>query len=319
MKETLAEVLGRQFGPRPPGAQEPHGGRRDQGANTGTTITLLASGRADIRNKYPEFRRKIAPIAAVDRDGSKSKDFSVLAGCVQMLRATQGWPWSIRLAATGAAVATTCLFQLPLEREVPGEPFLLFLSVVVASALAFGANLGFVAVGLSTLLSGLFFDPVGSLAVHHAADLVKIELYAILASASVVGFAQLGNTLNLARDNADSLKCLNESKVILLRELAHGVANNFATVAAFISVKSAAVTDALAKSVLDETIEMVKVRDGCMGGSGPVIKAYRWTAAPSFTSCARNSKFQRRWGDQFRSNAKPTAVHCAQIRPYHWV
>jgi K+-sensing histidine kinase KdpD len=144
-----------------------------------------------------------------------------------MLGTTQNWPLSIRLAATGAAVGTTCLFQLPLERQVPGEPFLLFFLVVIVSTLAFGASVGFVGVGLSTLLSLLFFDPVGSFAVQHAADLVKIELYAILASASVVGFARLGNTLAAARENSDSLKRLNESKTILLRELVHGVANNF--------------------------------------------------------------------------------------------
>jgi hypothetical protein len=34
--------------------------------------------------------------------------------------------------------------------------------VVIVSTLAFGASVGFVGVGLSTLLSLLFFDPVGS-------------------------------------------------------------------------------------------------------------------------------------------------------------
>lgn len=46
---------------------------------------------------------------------------------------------------------------------------------------------------------------------------------------------------------------------MLLRELAHGVANNFATVAAFIGMKSSSVTDTAAKAILDEAIEQVKV------------------------------------------------------------
>ena len=70
-----------------------------------------------------------------------------------MLRTTQNWWLPIRLAATGAAVTATCLFRLPIERHVPGEPFLLFLLIVIASTLAFGASVGFVGVGLSTLLS----------------------------------------------------------------------------------------------------------------------------------------------------------------------
>jgi two-component system, sensor histidine kinase PdtaS len=178
---------------------------------------------------------------------------------LQKLRATQGWPLPIRLTTTGVAVATTCLFQLPLERQVPREPFLLFFVVVIASTMAFGAGVGFVSAGLTTLLSVLFFEPVGTLALLHAGDLIAVELYAILAGGSVVAFARLGNALIAARKNADSLNLLNESKSILLRELAHGVANNFASVAAFISLKSITISDVQAKSVLDEAIEQVRV------------------------------------------------------------
>jgi two-component sensor histidine kinase len=62
-----------------------------------------------------------------------------------------------------------------------------------------------------------------------------------------------------ASQSADSLKQLNERKSILLRELAHGVANNFATVAAYISLRSTAVNDAQAKAVLDEAIEQIRM------------------------------------------------------------
>jgi len=176
-----------------------------------------------------------------------------------MLRTWRKWPLSICLAATVAAVGAACLFQLPIERHVPGEPFLLFILVVIASTLAFGAIAGFIGVALSTILSLLFFEPVGSFALWHAIDLIKIELYAVLASSSVVAFARLGNMVIAARENADSLKRLNESKSILLRELAHSVANNFATVAAFISVRSKTISDAQARSVLDEAVEQISM------------------------------------------------------------
>src|SRR5262245_7225199 len=176
-----------------------------------------------------------------------------------MLRTTQKLPLAIRLAATGAAVAATCLFQLPIERQVPGEPFLLFLLVVIASTLAFGASVGFVCMGLSTLLSIPFFEPIGSFALWHATDLIKIELYAVLASCCVIAFARLGNMFIAAREDADSLKRLNERKSILLRELAHGVANNFASVAALISVRSNTIGDARAKAVLDEAGEQIRI------------------------------------------------------------
>jgi len=176
-----------------------------------------------------------------------------------MLRTTQNWPLPIRLVATGAAVAATCLFQLPIERQVPGEPFLLFLLVVIASTLVFGASVGIVSVGLSTLLSMLFFEPVGSFALWHATDLIKIELYAVLASCCVIAFARLGNMFIAARQDADSLKRLSESKSILLRELAHAVANNFANVAALITVRSNTISDARAKAVLDEAVEQIRI------------------------------------------------------------
>jgi two-component sensor histidine kinase len=176
-----------------------------------------------------------------------------------MMRTTQAWPLPIRLATTGIALATTFLFQLPLEREVPGDPFVLFLLVVIASTLAFGARVGFISVALSTLLSIMFFEPFGTLAIRHAADVIKIEVYAILAACSVIAFARLGDALNSATHQAEELKQLEESKSILFRELAHGVANNFATVAAFISMKSNSITDSAAKSILEEAIEQVRV------------------------------------------------------------
>jgi two-component system, sensor histidine kinase PdtaS len=176
-----------------------------------------------------------------------------------MLRAWRKWPVPISAATTIAAVVAACLFQLPIERHVPGEPFLLFILVVIAATLAFGARLGFLAVGLSTILSALFFEPVGTFALWHAADLIKIELYAVLASCSVVAFARLANMVIAAREDTDSLKRLNEGRSVLLRELAHGVANNFAAVAAFMSARSNAIDDAQARSVLNEAVEQIRM------------------------------------------------------------
>jgi|SRR5215813_4888842 len=47
----------------------------------------------------------------------------------------------------------------------------------------------------------------------------QIELYAVLASCSVIAFARLGNMVIAASENVDNLKRLNESKSILLRKL----------------------------------------------------------------------------------------------------
>ncbi len=171
----------------------------------------------------------------------------------------RGWPLWLQLGLAAAALLATFLFQIPLEREVPGEPFLLFFLVVLGVTLAFGRSVGLLAVGFSTLLSIFFFEPFGSLAIWHAADVIKLELYALLAGACVIAFAALADALIAANEKTKALELSDQNKSILLRELAHGVANNFASVAALISIRSASLSDSDAKSVLDEAIEQVTV------------------------------------------------------------
>lgn len=171
---------------------------------------------------------------------------------LQDLRSIQSWPLWIRVPLMGVALGGAFLFQIPLERDWPGEPFLLFLFVVIATTLGFGMRLGFFSVALSTFLSLYFFEPVGSPMVRYASDLDKVLLYAVLALGSVVVFSYLADML-IYRSNSD------KNKSVLLREMMHGVANNFAAIAALIQMKAASVDDATAKSVLDDVIEQVRV------------------------------------------------------------
>ena len=151
---------------------------------------------------------------------------------------TRDWPMWTRFLATVTMLAAACAMQFQLANDVPGEPFLLFLLVVVAATLAFGVGVGFVAVGLSTLLSLLFFEPIGSITLTHASDLIKIELFAVLAGGCVVVVATFANALVAAGDKNKDLERLDVNRSLLIRELAHGVANNFTTVAALIMMKS---------------------------------------------------------------------------------
>ena len=101
------------------------------------------------------------------------------------VEAIQRWPLWVRVTATGVAVAAAYLIQIPLEREIPGEPFLLFLLVVIGATLAFGGTTGFAGVAMTTILSIRFFEPTATFALHNAVDLIKIEVFAILATACV--------------------------------------------------------------------------------------------------------------------------------------
>src|SRR5262245_49404868 len=156
----------------------------------------------------------------------------------RQIQAAQHWPLRWRVAVTASAVVISYLVQIPLGQQVPGEPFLLFSLVVISATLAFGSQAGFIAVGLSTLLSFPFFETHSSSSSIHAAPFISIELYAILGAGCVLAFSRLGRTLMALSDTNETLARLDKSRALLLRETAHGVANNFATVAALLSMRS---------------------------------------------------------------------------------
>jgi two-component sensor histidine kinase len=167
-------------------------------------------------------------------------------------------PW-VRIAITGFVLCGVYFVQIPFESEVPGEPFLLFFAVLVAATIAFGRTAGFFAAAASSMLSLLFFEPGGSIAIDHAADLIKVELYALFSVATVMVIASLAQALIAAGQATQVLGNLERQKSVLLAELAHRVANNFATIAALMRQKSMSVADPQAKWALEETIEQVGV------------------------------------------------------------
>jgi hypothetical protein len=100
---------------------------------------------------------------------------------LQNFRALQCWPLWIRLTLICAGLGAAYLLQIPLEGAWPGEPFPLFLLVVIGTTLCFGTRLGLVSAALSVFLSLYFFEPIGSPTRGYASGLNQIALYAILA------------------------------------------------------------------------------------------------------------------------------------------
>jgi two-component sensor histidine kinase len=127
--------------------------------------------------------------------------------------------------------------------------------VVIGGAFVFGQRAGFAAVGLTTLLAFFFFEPFGTLAISHAGDLVKIQLYAFLAGFSALIVASIGQALV----DAEASGPTDGNGNVFVREMTHRIGNNFAVVAALIRRKAGSVTDAHARSVLDEAIEQVTI------------------------------------------------------------
>jgi two-component sensor histidine kinase len=224
------------------------------------------------------------------------------------IQATQHWPLLWRVAVTAAAVVIAYLVQIPLERQVPGEPFLLFALIVITATLAFGAYAGFTAVGLSTFLSLPFFEPYGSLSLIHAMDLISIELYVLLGIGCVIAFSRLRQTLITLSDTNEALARADKNKSLLLRETAHGVANNFATVAALLSMKSVSLDDTKAKRSLDEAVEQVKV----------MARVHRRLRARDQDVSLDSGAYMRELCDDFggMAHGRPIVIECeANSRP----
>jgi two-component system, sensor histidine kinase PdtaS len=170
------------------------------------------------------------------------------------LAAMRAWPLWLRLGLAAIILGAAYAFQIPLEREVPGEPFLLFFIIVIISALAFGEYVGFLACGASAALSAHFFEPLGSIAVHHATDLIKIELYAVICALSILGVGRLRSAIVLLYVAMSN----NEKKsAILLEEMAHRTSNNFAVVAALLRSKASTVAEPDAKTILEDAVEQI--------------------------------------------------------------
>jgi PAS domain S-box-containing protein len=103
----------------------------------------------------------------------------------QWIILTRSWHPLLRIGIATACVVAATAVQLPAEINLPGQPFLLYFVAAVAIASVLGRMAGFVAVAESTVASLLFYDPVYSLKVTHAIDLLAIEIYAIVAAVSV--------------------------------------------------------------------------------------------------------------------------------------
>jgi PAS domain S-box-containing protein len=114
-------------------------------------------------------------------------------------------------------VAAATALQLPIEVNFPGQPFLLYFVAAVASAGILGRTAGFVAVAETAAVALLFFDPVYSLKVTHAVDLLAIEIYAVFAAMSVEAFCRLVDAALSEKVGAEARLAEQEVQLALTR------------------------------------------------------------------------------------------------------
>lgn len=81
--------------------------------------------------------------------------------------------WS-KLATTGLLVTAAFFVQITDSADVPGEPFLLFFTIIACSSFLFGAVAGLFAGAATSVLSLLFLAPQGTLAISAGPDVVDV-------------------------------------------------------------------------------------------------------------------------------------------------
>jgi PAS domain S-box-containing protein len=125
---------------------------------------------------------------------------------LQWIALARSWHLFARIGIATVAVAVATALQLPAGADFPGQPFLLYFVAVVASASALGRIAGFVAVAETGIAALLYHEPVYSLKVIHAIDLLAIEIYVVVAALSVEAFCRFVNSALAEKAAANSAR-----------------------------------------------------------------------------------------------------------------
>jgi len=145
------------------------------------------------------------------------------------IRKTSAWPPSVQFACTITIILGAFALEFPLEEKGFGTPFTLFVTCICMVTVLFGRRAAFLAVALSAPLGALFFRPVGSFQLTRAFDLFQIECYVALAVGAILVLDQVRRALVQASERNEKLEEESSQKTLWLREAAHRMANNFAS------------------------------------------------------------------------------------------
>jgi PAS domain S-box-containing protein len=110
---------------------------------------------------------------------------------LEWISLARSWHLLVRIGMATIAVAAITILQLPTRIAMPGEPFLLYFAVVAVSGGALGRIPGYLAVAATSIAASIYFEPVFSVKLTRAIDLIGIEIYAVVAALTVFAFCHL--------------------------------------------------------------------------------------------------------------------------------
>jgi two-component sensor histidine kinase len=178
---------------------------------------------------------------------------------ISAVRATSRWPLAVQLACAILGTLACFIIQLPIEARSFGDPFAVFLACVFIVALLFGRVSGFTAVLLSSLLSSMFFEPLGLPHIMRAIDLIQIEVFALLAIAAVFLADEIRGALIAVSEANQLLAAEDKRKAVRLQEVAHRIANTFSSLDALIHQRAKMSNNPTMTFAFDQASELIHV------------------------------------------------------------
>ena len=178
---------------------------------------------------------------------------------ISAVRATSRWPLFVQLACALLGTLACFVIQLPIEARSLGDPFAVFLACTFIVALLFGRVSGFTAVLLSSVLSSMFFEPLGLPHIMRAIDLLQIEVFALLAIAAVFLADEIRGALIAVSDANQVLAAEDTRKTVRLQEVAHRIANTFSSLDALIRQRAKMSNDPRMSVAFDQASELIHV------------------------------------------------------------
>jgi len=149
--------------------------------------------------------------------------------------------------------------EFPLEEKDVGTPFTCFITCVSIITVLFGRRSGFLAVAVSAPMSVLFFRLVGSFRPDRAFDLFQIEAYVVFAACTILVLDRFRHALILSADTNNKLEGECTQKSLQLREAAHRMANNFASLDALIRQRAMASKDPKIQFAFEQASDLVHI------------------------------------------------------------
>ncbi|HEY8245684.1 MAG TPA: ATP-binding protein [Hyphomicrobium sp.] len=178
---------------------------------------------------------------------------------ISAVRATSRWPLFVQLACAVLGTLVCFIIQLPIEARSFGDPFAVFLACAFIVALLFGRVSGFTAVLLSSVLSSMFFEPLGLPHVISAIDLIQIEVFALLAIAAVFLADEIRRALIAVSEANQLLAAEDTRKTVRLQEVAHRIANTFSSLDALIHQRARMSNNPTMTFAFDQASELIQI------------------------------------------------------------